>query len=51
MTSIATAKRIVVKVGSALLVGEDGAVDGAWLKVLAADIARLKARGVQPLVV
>ncbi len=51
MTSIATAKRIVVKVGSALLVGEDGTVDGAWLKTLAADIAKLKARGVQPLVV
>jgi glutamate 5-kinase len=44
-------KRIVVKVGSALLVGEDGAVDAAWLRTLATDIARLKARGVQPLVV
>jgi glutamate 5-kinase len=51
VTSIASAKRIVVKVGSALLVGEDGAVDGVWLATLAADIARLKARGVQPLVV
>jgi glutamate 5-kinase len=44
------AKRIVVKVGSALLVGADGA-DRAWLAGFAADVARLRARGQQVLVV
>jgi glutamate 5-kinase len=44
------AKRIVVTVGSALLVGADGA-DRAWLAGFAADVARLRARGQQVLVV
>ncbi len=49
---LADARRLVVKVGSALLVDWDtGAADRAWLAVLAADIARLRARGVQVLVV
>ncbi len=50
MTGIASAKRIVVKVGSALLVRPDGA-DRAWLSGFAADVARLRARGQQVLVV
>ena len=46
------AKRVVVKVGSALLVDwESGAADGAWLAGLARDAARLKARGADVLVV
>ena len=45
------ARRIVVKVGSALLVGADGAPDAAWLAAFTADLARLKARGQQVLVV
>ena len=40
------AKRVVVKVGSALLVDEaHGTVHRRWLEALAGDIARLKARG------
>ncbi len=50
MSGIASAKRIVVKVGSALLVGQDGA-DRAWLAGFAADVTRLRARGQQVLVV
>ena len=50
MTGLAAAKRIVVKVGSALLVGPDGA-DRAWLAAFAADVARLRARGQQVLIV
>jgi glutamate 5-kinase len=52
MTSLATAKRIVLKVGSALLVDpETGDVDRAWLKAFSADVARLRARDQQALVV
>jgi glutamate 5-kinase len=50
VTDLAAARRIVVKVGSALLVGADGA-DRAWLAAFAADVARLRARGQQVLVV
>lgn len=46
------AERIVVKIGSALLVDEDGGeVRRDWLNSLADDIAELKARGKQVLVV
>jgi glutamate 5-kinase len=45
------AKRIVVKVGSALLVGRDGALDGSRLESLATDIAACRARGQQLIVV
>lgn len=52
MTSLATAKRIVLKVGSALLVDNDtGQVDRAWLAAFSADVARLRQRGQQVLVV
>ena len=51
MSELTAAKRIVVKVGSSLLVGPDGAPDGAWLSALAADIGRLRDRGQQVLVV
>ena len=51
MTDLSAARRIVVKVGSSLLVGPDGAADGAWLADFAADVARLRARGQQVLVV
>jgi len=40
------AKRIVVKVGSALLVdGEKGRLNRSWLEGFAADVARLRKRG------
>jgi glutamate 5-kinase len=46
VTSLADARLIVVKVGSALVVdAETGAVDAAWLSAFAADAARLRARG------
>jgi glutamate 5-kinase len=50
VTGIAGAKRIVVKVGSALLVGPDGA-NRHWLAAFAADLARVRARRQQVLVV
>jgi glutamate 5-kinase len=50
VSSIATAQRIVLKVGSSLLIGEDGA-DAQWLRAFAADVARLRDRGQQVLVV
>jgi len=52
MPSLATAKRVVVKIGSALIV--DAATAGpreAWLAGMAQDIAALRARGVEVIVV
>jgi glutamate 5-kinase len=51
MEELGRARRLVVKVGSALLVGKDGAADGHWLHAFAADIARLRDQGKQVLVV
>ena len=53
MTSgLSTAKRIVINVGSALLVDEaTGSVSRGWLSGFATDVARLCARGQQVLVV
>ncbi|MDO8408978.1 MAG: glutamate 5-kinase [Phenylobacterium sp.] len=51
MSELTQARRIVVKVGSALLVAADGTPDRAWLNALAVDIARLQARGQQTLIV
>jgi glutamate 5-kinase len=46
------AKRIVIKIGSALLIDKDkGQVQLQWLKTLAEDIASLKTRGADVLVV
>lgn len=46
------AKRVVVKVGSSLLVdGEKGTLRGQWLQALVEDIAALKAQGKDVLVV
>jgi len=50
VSGIAAAKRIVVKVGSSLLIGENGA-NAHWLAAFAADVARVRARGQQVLVV
>lgn len=50
--SFASAQRIVVKIGSALVVDADEAVPrAAWLAGIAADIADLRARGVAVIVV
>lgn len=51
MSELKAARRIVVKVGSALLVGQDGAADSHWLHAFAADVARLRERGQQVMVV
>ena len=52
MTSLASARRIVLKVGSALVVdGETGEPDRAWLHALVSDVARLAKRGQQVLIV
>jgi glutamate 5-kinase len=42
--ALAGARRLVVKIGSALLVGEDGEVRRGWLDALADDVARCRAR-------
>ncbi len=45
-------KRLTIKIGSALLVdGETGQLRKKWLESLAADIAEIKARGVEVLIV
>ncbi len=44
MATLKSAKRIVVKIGSALLV-EDGKLRSKWLKTLAEDVAALRAGG------
>ncbi len=50
--SLATAKRLVVKIGSALLVeGRSGRLREAWLKALAEDLAAIKTRGADVIVV
>jgi glutamate 5-kinase len=52
VNSLRVARRIVIKVGSSLLVDErTGAANHAWLAALAADMARIRARGQQVLVV
>ena len=46
------AKRIVVKIGSALLVdARQGCVNRHWLETLAADVARLRRRGQEVILV
>ncbi len=51
-TLLLRARRIVIKVGSALLIdAERGAADTTWLASLAADMARLRARGAEVLIV
>jgi glutamate 5-kinase len=50
--SLATARRLVVKIGSALLVdGATGGLREAWLQGLTADVADLAAKGTEVLIV
>jgi len=50
--SLKDARRLVVKIGSALLVDRDsGALRSEWLHCLAADVARIRARGCQVILV
>ena len=45
------ARRLVVKVGSALLVEDDGEIRRSWLDALVADVARCRARGQEVILV
>ena len=52
MAALTDARRLVVKIGSALLVDRaSGTLRADWLLSLAADVARLRARGVQVVLV
>jgi len=51
MASIIQAKRLVVKIGSALLVEQGTGLRSDWLTSLAADVARLRARGTDVILV
>lgn len=50
-TILETAKRIVIKIGSSLLVQSDGAPNSAWLVTVAEDIAKLRRHGKDIIVV
>jgi glutamate 5-kinase len=43
--ALAVAKRMVIKIGSALLVDDNGEIRRAWLDALVADVARCRKRG------
>src|SRR5829696_8021262 len=43
--ALVAARRVVLKIGSALLVQEDGEIRRAWLDALVADVARCRGRG------
>ena len=48
MNPVASARRMVVKVGSSILIdAETGLADEAWLNAFASDVARVRARGQQ----
>ncbi|MDX2100934.1 MAG: glutamate 5-kinase [Alphaproteobacteria bacterium] len=51
MSRLSTARRLVVKIGSALLVDADGALRTSWLAALARDLAEARARGTEVVVV
>jgi glutamate 5-kinase len=49
--ALAAARRLVVKIGSALLVDEDGEIHRDWLDALVDDLARCRGRGQDVIVV
>jgi glutamate 5-kinase len=51
LADAATAPRLVVKVGSSLLVGKGGTVRGEWLDSLVRELAEARARGQEVIVV
>jgi glutamate 5-kinase len=52
LAALTEARRLVVKIGSALLVDRaSGALRGEWLHSLAADVARIRARGTDVILV
>lgn len=51
MATLKDARRLVVKIGSALLVDRQTGLRDAWLQSLAADVARIRARGTDVIIV
>jgi glutamate 5-kinase len=49
--ALTAARRIVLKIGSTLLAGDDGGIRRAWLDALVADVARCRVRGQEVVVV
>jgi glutamate 5-kinase len=49
--ALADARRLVIKIGSALLAAESGEIRRAWLAALADDIARCRSRGQEVILV
>ena len=49
--ALTAARRLVVKIGSALLVAERGEIRRPWLAALAEDVARCRARGQEVILV
>jgi len=49
--ALAGARRLIVKIGSALLVAESGEIRRPWLAALAADVARCRAGGQEVILV
>ena len=49
--TLAAARRLVVKIGSALLVADDGEIRRDWLDLLADDVARCRGRGQEVILV
>jgi len=48
---LAGARRLVIKIGSSLLVGRDGTINRPWLTALSEDIAACRRRGINMIVV
>ena len=51
MATLGDAKRLVVKIGSALLVDQSTGLRSSWLKSLAEDVASIRARGTDVIIV
>lgn len=49
--AIRRARRVVVKIGSSLLIGSDGAARKDWMASIAADVAGLKTQGCEAVIV
>jgi len=49
--ALAAARRVVLKIGSALLVEENGEIRNGWLDALVADVARCRRRGQEAIIV
>jgi glutamate 5-kinase len=49
--ALTAARRVIVKIGSALLVAEDGEIRRSWLDALVDDIARCRQRGQEVIIV